>query len=159
MEEQTYRCWDIILKLIAIPGAILVFAFSVYSFLEAKEKDYKSKYYEKQVNICIEGSDFATKFYLEIYETGKVSKENIAELYQVTFGKGRILLSDKPLGTLQKIMQDASSCSGIENLKCDSSKFNTLALLFAQQCRKMLSESWETPLEEISDGQVWVFEK
>ncbi|PSU46609.1 hypothetical protein C9J12_18030 [Photobacterium frigidiphilum] len=159
MDENKYRRIDILLRGIISLGAVVAFLFSVYQYKATKEKEFKVKYWNEQLRICQDGTKYATKFVLDISNNGKVERKYIDHLYQVTFGEARLLLTDKPLETLQYIMQEASTCSYYEDISCDDSIFNAKALLFAQQCRAMLSESWNTPLNQIGEGKVWIYER
>lgn len=158
MDESTHRKFDIAIRSIAILGTLGVLILGLQKYLDAKQRDYKSHYWAMQLSQCEVGTGFATQIVLDLPES--LDREMLDELYKLTYGKFRIYFEDQPLSTIVEIMQRASACEDEYDAElCSHSYFNSRALLFAQQCRDMVSESWNIPLGSIREREKWIFPK
>lgn len=158
MDEETHRKYDLIIRFFAVVASIGLVVVAIFQYGWSKERESKSHYWELQITECERGMDFATQIVLD--SQGSLDRAMIEELYKLSYGKFRLYFEDEPLDTIVEIMQRASSCEHeYDNDRCSHSYFNSRALLFAQQCRDMISESWGISLDEIRNRDQWIFPK
>lgn len=157
MEEGAYRKYDVAIKSLAVVGAIASFWVSFWQYTETKEKEYKVNYWNLQIKACQTGAELSTQVAIQVFNNKTVDKNTIEKLYGFTWGEARLFLDDPTLDAIQQVMQKATSCS--EKNECDYNTFNVMPLMFTQDCRKLVSRSWDLSLENISDGKKWVYKK
>ncbi|MFT6907697.1 MAG: hypothetical protein ACJAS1_004381 [Oleiphilaceae bacterium] len=157
MQEETYRLWDTIIKVVGFIGVIASFVIGWYQFNGNLEKEYKKPFWEAQLKVCQKAVVVTAKL-ARSENKGKVSQEYLDSLFNIYHGEAILLMNKKAFKSLQEMAHVAYQCNKATPQKpvkgCIGPNFNGLSQTFSAACRDMIVDSSGLDFEKMDSSSL-----
>jgi hypothetical protein len=137
--------FDIVLKTIALIGAIVSFFYGIYNYKNINKDDSAKAFWNQQFpiykDLCSSAATIATS------KDSLLVQKATDDFWRMYYGEARMVVD---WGVHKKMSQYASILKDFERGFKSSDELTLASYELATQCRKSLSESWNIPLSELS---------
>jgi hypothetical protein len=131
MKDESYKRWDIILKVVVILGA----AWTAWTYFDKKETEFHKTFWDAQLKLYLEATDAASKI-ANLPKKDKVRVDAIEKFSQLFYGPLHVVEDNE---NVSDAMQRFEACV---KKKCRQTELQNLSLELANACTLSLSEDW-----------------
>jgi hypothetical protein len=143
MTEETYRRWDILLKVVALLGS----ALAIYGYFDKKETEFRRPFWDEQLKLYFEATDTAAKIAnlppapAGAAPAGDERDTAIGRFWQLYYGSLRVVEDT----TTSRAMEAFGTCL---RDKCSQTTLKDLSLDLADACKKSVGETWSQKFKD-----------
>lgn len=144
MTEEQYRSRDLLLKLVSALLVVCTFSAGVLQYRDTSQREFKRKFWEKQLDLYQEASRSAAQLSIIQDEEARVPiYQRFLELYHGEM----VLVEDNQVKNAMKsfveLYIDYQDNRGLQD------ELQSSARALARTCRKSLADSWDIDLEDL----------
>jgi len=144
MQEDKHRTYDLILKLTSSVVVVITILIGIWQYREAAEREFKRRYWEKQLELYFEASGAASRLATSL-DKNERDKERL-HLYTLYHGPLIMVIDDegsKALKTFVQLSIDYERDPGLQV------QLQSLSRELAHVFRKSLANSKDVKLQDL----------
>jgi hypothetical protein len=131
MQDETYKKWDLALKIMAIFGS----ALAIYTYFDKKEVEFRKPLWDEQLKLYFDAADTASRV-ANLPEGSAERDAAILKFWELYYGPLRVVEDDKNVGSA---MFAFGTCV---REKCNQTTLQNKSLDVADACARSIAETW-----------------
>lgn len=136
MSEDTYRRWDVLIKVVALVGS----ALAIWAYFDKKEAEFRMPFWDVQLKLYFEATEITSK--VASLPDGEDRDKATRRFWELYYGPLRVV---EDSDNVSHAMEVFGTCL---REKCSQTKLQNHALDLADACAKSIAETWSQNFNE-----------